>query len=211
MLKLQAMIFDMDGTLVDTLPIVFQSLNDTFRIYAGREFSWDEMNGMFGPSEEGVITPQVPAASAPAAIHHYQTRYAALHAPFNQPFAGSLELLKHLRGRGIKTGIVTGKGRITAEISMKAFGLAQYIDALATGSPHGAEKDTAIRAMLDGWGIDPQQAAYVGDTPYDMCASRDAGVLPIGAGWAATATVQASDGLVFSTFEALHAWVMAQV
>ena len=60
-MPLKAMIFDMDGTLGDTMPIVMDALKDTFRRYAGREYSTPEIIEMFGPSEEGVIQRRVPA------------------------------------------------------------------------------------------------------------------------------------------------------
>ena len=208
-MNLPAILFDLDGTLGDTLPIVVQALQETFRLYGGVEYQPHEIATMFGPAEEGVIRPRVLAADYPAALRHYLDRYAALHAQAVEPFQGVIALLDLLGKKRIRRGVVTGKGRGTAEISMRAMGLWPYIDALETGSEAGADKPQAMRRMLEGWGIAPQQAAYVGDMPYDMQAAREAGLLPLGAAWAATATVKEGDGAakMFYSVEDLIIWV----
>jgi pyrophosphatase PpaX len=111
--------------------------------------------------------------------------------------------------RGIRRGIVTGKGRGTAEISMRALGLSPYIEALETGSEVGADKPESIRRMLERWDISAKEAAYVGDMPYDMQAAREVGLLPLGAAWAKTATVKAGDGAVelFTSVAAFTEWI----
>ena len=208
-MDLQAILFDLDGTLGNTLPIVVQALQETLFLYSGREYTPLEIAAMFGPAEEGVIRPRVPEADYPAALRHYLDRYAALHELAVEPFPGVIAMLDRLGKKGIRRGVVTGKGSGTAEISMRSMGLSPYIDALETGSEAGAEKPAAIRRVLDGWGIAPDKAAYVGDMPYDMQAAREAGLLALGAAWAATATVKEGDGAVkiFDTVEALMGWI----
>lgn len=210
-MKLRAILFDLDGTLGDTLPIVVQALQETFRAYSGREYSPLDIAAMFGPAEEGVIRPRVAQVDYPAALRYYLDRYAELHEAAKEPFPGVIALLDLLGQKGIRRGVVTGKGRGTAEISMRAMGLLPYIDALETGSEAGAEKPQAIRRLLDAWGIAASDAAYVGDMPYDMHAAREAGLLPLGAAWAATATVKDGDGAaqLFGTVEALTDWASA--
>jgi pyrophosphatase PpaX len=136
----------------------------------------------------------------------------ALHIKADRPFPGVLELLDWLRACGVRCGIVTGKGPHTARISLQAMGLQPYIEFLETGSPAGADKPAGIARILAEWGLEPGSAAYVGDVPYDMHAAREAGVLPIGAAWAATALVgQADTELVFTSVEALQAWLAQRI
>ena len=159
------MIFDMDGTLGNTLPVVVQALQETFSRYGGREYSRPEIEAMFGPSEEGVIQTRVPADDYPAALQLYLDRYAELHDLATEPFPGVLHLLEVLQARGIRRAIVTGKGPGTARISMEHMGLDRLIERLMTGSPAGAEKPAAMRrCWLSGtcvlkkpptWGICP--------------------------------------------------------
>ncbi len=210
-MHLRAILFDLDGTIGNTLPVVLQALQETFRKYGGREYTGPEIVAMFGPSEEGVIRPRVPVPHFQAALQHYLDRYTALHAAAAEPFPGMLDLLASLKQAGVRLGIVTGKGRGTAEISMRAMGLVTYIEALETGIEAGVDKPQGMLRILSAWGVPAAQAAYVGDTPYDMEAAREAGLLPLGAAWAETATVIEGDGAarVFRTVAELADWVRA--
>jgi phosphoglycolate phosphatase-like HAD superfamily hydrolase len=95
-----------------------------------------------------------------------------------------------LRERGLLLGVVTGKGAASAAISFRHLGLAPYFDVVEAGSPDGGVKPEAIRRVLARWDMPPGEAAYVGDSPSDMADAVTAGVVPLGAGWAATSAVQ---------------------
>ena len=207
-MAIKGMIFDMDGTLANTLPAVLKALREMFAHFTGREYADAEIPAMFGPSEEGMIRLRVAEGDYPAALETFLDRYAAYHAE-NEPFPGVVRLLKTLEARGIRRAIVTGKGPGTAEISMRLLEFAPYIETLVTGSPNGAAKPEAIRQVLDAWNLSPAEAAYVGDVPYDMQAAREAGVLPLGAAWAKTASVREGDGAarLFYSVEELIEWV----
>lgn len=208
----KAIIFDMDGTLVDTLPFMIKALQETFRRYGGKQFTFDEIIAMFGPTEAGMINPRVPEAVADQAVQFFYDRYDVLHPAVPEPFPGIIDLLKELRAGGIKTGVVTGKGARTADISLKAYGLEPYIDELISGSMYGGEKPHAIRKMLAGWGLAPGEAAYVGDMTSDMEAAREAGVTAIGAGWAGISLINTdaeAGGIVFQSVMDLKKWLNA--
>lgn len=204
------MIFDLDGTLGDTLPVVFAAMQETFLRYAGRAFTHAEITAMFGPAEEGIIAQHVAPADYPKALAFYFARYEAHQAQVAQPFPGVLELLEELRERGVRRGLVTGKGAVTAAVSLRCMGLADLIETVETGSSAGAEKPLGIRRVLADWELPPARAAYVGDTPYDMQAAREAGVLPLAAGWAATAHVRpgGDEARFFSAVADLRGWLL---
>ena len=208
-MKLRGILFDMDGTLGDTLPICVQALQDTLAVFTHRDYTQDEIYAMFGPSEEGVLYRRIPQAQWQPALQDFLGRYRALHESARQPFPGVISLLERLRQRGMPTGVVTGKGRASAEISIEAMGLAPYLETLVTGSLDGAAKPTSIRQVLDEWDLPAERVAYVGDTPYDMRAAREAGVIPLGAAWASTATVREGDGAlrVFYSVDDLSRWL----
>ena len=200
--------FDMDGTLADTIPVVMQALGETFKHFSGREYTVNEIYAMFGPTEEGVIHGRVPDADFEAAVTMYVDRYEALHAAA-QPFPGTMELLQELKARGIHIGVVTGKGLRTAEVSMRLMGLAPYIDRMEVGSHDRVIKPEMMRKLLSEWGVPPHEAAYVGDMASDMLHARQAGVLPLAAAWAESATVGENDGAaqVFYSVDELAEWV----
>lgn len=205
-MPITALIFDMDGTLGDTLPSILIALRETFARFAGRIYTDDEILAMFGPSEEGIIRRRVPPDLYEPALQYYLDRYADLHA--DQPFPGIRELMSHLKERGFRMAVATGKGPKTAIISMRAYGLDDFIDRLETGSAHGAVKPELIRSIVNGWGLPVDQVAYVGDAQSDMTDARSVGVLPLGAAWSRSSSITAADTPYrFTTVQALRRWL----
>lgn len=206
LMHLSGLIFDMDGTLGDSIPSILIALRETFEQFTGRVYTDDEIGAMFGPTEEGIIARRVAPADYPRALRFFLERYAALHVA--QPFPGIRELLEDLKARGLRLAVATGKGRGTATISVHAYGLDAYIDRLETGSEHGGIKPELIARVLEGWGLPADQAAYIGDTQSDMHDARAAGVIPIGAAWTRSATVSAADTpFLFTSVESLGTWL----
>jgi pyrophosphatase PpaX len=208
-MPITALIFDMDGTLGDTLPSILIALRETFARFAGRVYTDDEIVAMFGPSEEGIIRRHVPSDVYEPAVQYYLDRYSDLHA--DRPFPGIRELMADLKERGFRIGVATGKGPKTASISMRAYGLESFIDRLETGSAHGAVKPELIRRIVVSWGLPADQVAYVGDALSDMTDARIAGVLPLGAAWSRSSSITATDTPYrFTSVEALKGWLGGQ-
>jgi phosphoglycolate phosphatase-like HAD superfamily hydrolase len=209
-LGLRGMIFDLDGTLGDTLPVCFHAFRTTFERYRGRRYGDHEIRSMFGPSEEGVLQRELPGCWQEA-LEFYLTEYARAHRDCVEPFPGLGAVLAALCRRGVRLAIVTGKGRRSAEISARALGLDGYFETMETGSHHGGVKADRIRDVLGRWSLPADRAAYVGDAPSDVTVAREEGLVALAAAWAATADV---DGLVeraptalFRTVASFAEWV----
>lgn len=210
---ISGIIFDLDGTLADTLPLCFASFARVFERYAGRALSRDEIEPLFGPSEEGIIRGLVPDRWE-AALEEYLEFYQREHAHYGREIDGIADLLAWLARRRTRVGIVTGKGSRSGEISLRELGLAAHVSAIRYGSPLGGVKPYAIRDMLDEWMIPPERAAYVGDSPSDMLDATCSGVSPIGAAWAPgsnPAALRAAGALyVFTTPSDLQTWLSGE-
>jgi phosphoglycolate phosphatase-like HAD superfamily hydrolase len=205
-MTIAALIFDMDGTLGDTLPSILIALRETFARFAGRIYTDDEIVAMFGPSEEGIIGRHVPPDLYAPALQYYLDRYAEMHA--DRPFPGIRELMSHLKERGIRIAVATGKGPHSAAISMRAYGLDGFIDRLETGSAQGGVKPELILRVLENWGLPADQVGYVGDAPSDMDDARTAGVLPLGAAWSRSSSLTEADTPYrFTSVDSLKAWL----
>jgi pyrophosphatase PpaX len=209
-MKLRGIIFDLDGTLADTLGVCLQAFQETLQYYSGRSISLQELYPMFGPSEEGILRKLLPD-QAEDVYPRYLCSYERLHQECTQPFPGIEELLDDLRSRGLRIAIATGKSVETAAISMRILGMDSKVDRLETGFIDRGDKPELIRRVLGYWGISPDQAAYVGDILSDMYAAEQAGVQPIGAAWADTSTLRAieqKDGwVVFERVQDFAAWI----
>jgi pyrophosphatase PpaX len=189
-MRLAGVIFDLDGTLGDTLPVCFAAFRRTLDEFSARHYTDKEIAGLFGPSEEGIIQRLVPDRWE-ACLKAYLTAYERESARNARLFPGIETALRLLKERGVALAIVTGKGSRSAAISLKDLGLAEHFDLVETGSPAGGIKPQAIRMLLSKWDVLPQQVAYVGDAPSDIEAAREAGVIPLAAAWDATSDPQA--------------------
>jgi pyrophosphatase PpaX len=189
-MKLRGMLFDLDGTLGDTVPVCIQAFQRAFYYYLGQHLTAQDIMAMFGPSEEGMLQRALPQ-DWPQAVDMYLMEYERAHTTCRDLFSGLLPLLASLRARGVRLGIVTGKGLRSAQISARMLGLDTYFEGIEAGAADGPVKPAGIQAFLTRWAVAPQAVAYVGDAPYDIDAAKQAEVIAVAAAWAAGANAVA--------------------
>ena len=178
---LAAVLFDLDGTLADTLAMSCLAFRRAVERADGRSLSDAEIKAHFGPSEDGMLQRVLPDGWQ-RAYDLYLDEFVRV-LPTCRVDDAMAAALRLLRQRRVRTAVVTGKSRPTALLSLKHFGIADAFDAIETGSPAGIVKAEAIQRLLAGWRLAPAQAVYVGDAAADMRAAREAGVTAAGAAW----------------------------
>ena len=212
--KIRGVIFDLDGTVANTLPLVIAAFREAIEPLSKRSLTDAEIIATFGPSEEGTIRALVPDHFE-AGLADYQRHYESLHDGWPEPFAGMAALLAELKTRGVHLAMVTGKGATSAWVSLRRYGLDTAFEYVETGDPNGPRKAACIQRILAKWQMDPSEAVYVGDAPSDVTASREAGVAIIGAGWAETtdrALLAAEHpDVILNSIGELKAWLDARV
>ncbi|AET66472.1 haloacid dehalogenase superfamily enzyme, subfamily IA [Desulfosporosinus orientis DSM 765] len=209
-MKLKGFIFDLDGTLINSLPIVRTSLSNTLLKFTGREYSANELSSLFGPSEDGIFKKLFPD-SWQESLQFYLDEYNRLHVDSPDPFPGIIDALTHLQERNIKLALVSGKGAGSMEISLRHSGIKRFFEVIITGSEHQASKPQHIVQILKHWNFKPEETAYVGDIAYDVWAAKEAGVWSISALWAETAQVQKvlamNPAFAFENVESFIDWI----
>ena len=189
MQKIKALIFDLDGTLANTLPLCIAAFRNSIEPLVKRSISDEEIVATFGPSEEGTIMALAPDFYQQG-VQNYLHFYETLHHICPVAFEGVKELLDFLKSSNIKLAMVTGKGKFSTAISLSKFELQNYFEVVETGSPSGPRKAEGINAVMDHWkDITRDEVLYIGDAPSDIKASREAGIRVIAAAWAPTAEV----------------------
>jgi pyrophosphatase PpaX len=213
-MSLRGVIFDLDGTLGDTLPATLAAFRTIFLRRLGVEYSDREIRALFGPDELGVFMRLIPDA-AEAATAEFLSEYERCHAGLSGPFEGIAQLLDTLAARKVACAVVTGKGAESAELSLRLLGLERYFPIVEAGSLHGAVKPAAMRRVLEHWGYEPDAVAGIGDHPSDVRAARANGMIALGAGWARGTDVQALHTelpeAVFPLVSDAHAWLTARI
>jgi phosphoglycolate phosphatase-like HAD superfamily hydrolase len=182
-MRIDGVIFDLDGTLADTFPVIFTAFREVTAEYLGRELSDAEIVATFGPSEVGIIQRLVPDRWE-ACLAAYLAAYDRAHVLCPTPFPGIDEALALLRRRGAGLAVVTGKGPASAALSLRHLGILDRFDVVEAGAPEAAIKPRSIARVLDRWRALPAHVAYVGDAVADVAAAHAAGVLAIAAAWA---------------------------
>ncbi|WP_379137157.1 HAD family hydrolase [Paenibacillus sp. sgz500958] len=186
---LKCIIFDLDGTIGNTLPLCIAALKQSIEPLAGRLFTDEEIRATFGPSEEGIMEALIPEYREEG-MHNYLLHYQNLHTMCVAPFAGMTEIFDYIKTRNIQMALVTGKGAQGTVITLSTFGIHSYFDHIETGSPQGSRKVEGIQNVLRQLGLAPEECIYVGDSPSDIIESREVRVPVVAAAWAETTQIE---------------------
>lgn len=215
MKKIKAVVFDLDGTVGDTLPLCIKAFRHSIEPLIKRSVSDAEIIATFGPSEEGTIMALAPDHYDNGVID-YLRHYEAFHEMCPAPFKGITELLQLLKEKGVRIAMVTGKGKYSTVISLKQFELESYFEFIETGMPSGPRKPEGIALVLSNFSnIDKAEIIYVGDAPSDITASRKVGVPVVAAAWAETAEPETLKELqpdeIFYTIAEFSTWLQNRI
>jgi pyrophosphatase PpaX len=181
----RVVLFDLDGTLIDSGSIILASMKHASVTVLGIEPDEEKVRAAIGgPGLFAQMTALAPDR-VEELVEAYRVHNEALHETLDA-FDEVLELLPVLRNQGRRLGIVTAKRRATVGLAFRRFPmLEQLVDVLVTADDterHKPDPDPLLEA-LDRLGAQPSEAAYVGDSPFDIAAARAAGMRAVAVGW----------------------------
>ena len=179
---IRAVLFDLDGTLIDTAPDMAQALNDLLAEEGRPPLAFEAIRPHVSKGSTGLLDLAYGAEQAPdereRLRERFLQRYRADLASFSRPFPGMEALLADLEEAGIGWGIVTNKPGWLAEPLLQTLRLDTRCACLVSGDtltqrkPHPAPLLYACRCL----GVDPRTGVYVGDDERDVAAGRAAGI-----------------------------------
>lgn len=184
--RFSTLIFDLDGTIADTLPLIYEAFNDAFVPITGKALSPEEIRGLFGPPDNYVIRNVLEPEHHDDAIARYVETYRGRHRDLVELFDGIADLLADAHAAGVKLAVVTGKSRNTALITLDFLGVLERFDVIYAGDDVERQKPdpmALVMALEDLAHDDPARAAMIGDSAADVIAGKAAGVATIGVLW----------------------------
>ena len=186
--RLSLVVFDCDGTLVDSQHAILACMRDAFTTHGCAAPEDERIRHVIGLSLDEAVA-RLAAVGDPAekVTEAYRRAFFALRSrpDFHEPlFPGMVAALDSLDSAGCLLGIATGKARRGLLATLERHGLGSRFVTLQTadsnpGKPHPA---MLLRAMAE-TGVDPDRTVLVGDTSYDMEMARRAGARAVGVAW----------------------------
>jgi pyrophosphatase PpaX len=184
--RLQTALFDLDGTLIDSIRLILDSYHHTLtqhNLPAKTDEDW--LKGVGTPLSVQFSEWRESPEILEALIATYREYNLKHHDSMVTVYPGVLAALREIKAAGIQTGLVTSKNRLGALRGLKLVGLEALMDVLVCADevsnpkPHPEPVEKAVRLL----GADPSSTVYVGDSIHDMVSGRAAGVKTAAALW----------------------------
>ncbi len=190
----RAVLFDLDGTLVDSLRDIADAANE---VLARRGWPSLPLSVYRRAVGEGVrrllerLAEHVPEAASleeaqvEALVRAFRAAYAERLLRHTRPFDGVRELLRELAARGVPTGVLSNKPHAATRKVVAAL-FPEHAFAVVLGQRDGVPRKPDPTGALEAaraLGVLPEHILFVGDTPVDVATARAAGMTPLGVGW----------------------------
>lgn len=185
---LKAVVFDLDGTIADTIPLTVYSLKEVTRELTNKELSDEEILAEFGPIDTEIIKKLVDNHLSESSVEMYINHFRDNFDKFVKPIEGIKELLSILKEKGVRIGLFTGRSLRGTHVVLEKLGVKQYFDEILAGDDTQNPKPDpeGIIKVLQKLDASCRESAYVGDFDVDIQASKAAGTFSILALWSST-------------------------
>jgi pyrophosphatase PpaX len=196
-MRYPVVLFDLDGTLVDSAAAILGSFHHATETVLSRRFPDEQILAQVGGTnltyQMQLLDPERVDELVRVYREHNDPQYAELAC-----FDGVVNVLDRLKAQHRRLGVVTAKRRPTVERVFAGAGIAAYFDVVVGSEDterHKPDPEPVLKALelLD---AQPGEAAYVGDSPFDVAAARAAGVFAVAVGWGGIHRVEDADAFV---------------
>jgi pyrophosphatase PpaX len=177
-------LFDLDGTVVDSGAIILASLRHATQTVLGETIPDERLLATVGGSGLASQMRDFDPERVDELVRVYTEHNKPLHSEL-VACAGMLDLLEELKGEGRTLGIVTAKRRMTVELAFETVPIEHLFDIVVAGDEterHKPHPEPLLRALAQA-GASAGEAAYVGDSPFDVQAAKAGGLAAVAVTW----------------------------
>lgn len=192
MKKKTTVLFDFDGTIMDTNDIIVKSWQHTFRTLEGKERSVEEILATFGEPLHITMERILPGFDTDKAIEIYRSYQFNHYHELIELFPGMEKVITELKQEGYKLAVVTSRLRNSTETGLNKFDLTEYFNVIVTADDtkkHKPDPEPVLIA-LEKLGSNPQEAIMIGDSMFDVLCAQNAGVEAVLVSWAMATDAQ---------------------
>ncbi|MGM8215234.1 pyrophosphatase PpaX [Bacillaceae bacterium W0354] len=185
-MSIRTILFDLDGTLIDTNELIIESFKHTLGVHTDKEYSREEIISFIGPplidTFEQILPDQVDEM-----IATYREHNLAHHDAYVKSYDGVFDTIKTLHEKGYPMAIVTTKIKDTAMLGLKLTKLDQFFDVvIGLDDVTRAKPDPEpVLKGMNALGGTPESTIMIGDNSHDIDAGKNAGMKTAGVAWSA--------------------------
>ncbi len=185
LLRYNTVLFDLDGTLIDTNELILVSFLNVLNAHFPGKYARQDLIPHMGKTLHEQMELFGGLEKRDELVDAYRVHNEEIHDEWIREFPHVRETLAELKELGITMGVVTTKQRKTAEMGAAACGVSPYMSTFVTfqdTEKHKPSPDPVLKALSD-LGADPSKTLMVGDTQFDIQAGHNAGVHSAGVAW----------------------------
>ena len=186
----RALIFDLDGTLADTIGGIQDGMNETMAHFGYPERSYEDIRRAIGNGARLLVRRSMPERDAAndarvsEVLAYYDAAYAHTYMHTRECYEGMVETVKELRARGYRLGVLSNKQDVyTKRLVAQLFPDGEFSVVMGQTDLPTKPDPTVPHMIAQALGVEPSECAMIGDSDVDIITAKNAGMVGIGCGW----------------------------